>query len=263
MKRVVLLILVSFAFLNAKSVELKFIEGGVEFLNFNYEELNGEKIINSETSGFNKIAGINFKTEFKIKQSFTLGASFEYSLGKAVYDGQTNSGKKLNYEHSGLYLFQPEIYIKKDLMIDFYTITPRFGIGYRYWERGKGNFEGDYDETYKWSYWFMGVEANSDITKKLNVGIILNYQRAFSAEMVDYAGEINSFDLQRVDGISIVVPARYTISPKYAIIAEYKYDFWDIEGSSGVYDNILQKTYYEPPSETKNQYISLKLRMYF
>ena len=262
-KLAVVLVLISFLSLNAKPIELKFLEGGFHILSYDYGEFSNNSVLDSEKSNFFKIGGLNFRAEFEIKESFILGASFEYSIGKTTYDGQTQSGKKLNYEHPGVLLLQPELYIKKELPMDFYSITPRFGIGYRYWERGKGNFTGDYDETYEWPYWFMGVELKSEITDKFTTAIILNYQRAFTAKMTDYAGEINTFDLKTVDGFSISIPFEYKITATYSVIAEYKYDFWDIQGSDGVYDNVLDATYYEPPSETSNQYLSLKLRIYY
>jgi len=262
-KIVVVLFLMTLVSLNAKSIKLKFLEGGFHIVSYNYEEFSGNSVLDSEKSNFFKIGGVNFRAEFEIKNSFIMGASFEGAMGKTTYDGQTQSGKKLNYEHPGVILMQPQLYLKKELPISFYSISPQLGIGYRYWERGKGNFTGDYDETYEWPYWFIGVELKTEVTNRFTTAIVLNYQRAFTAKMTDYAGEINTFDLKTVDGFSIAIPFEYKINTTYSLIAEYKYDFWDIQGSDGVYDNILQNTYYEPPSETANQYLSLKLRIYY
>ena len=158
MKKLLIILLLIGNILYAKPFTLKFLEFGFHGVDFNYEEFGkNQQVIDSETSSFTDLLGLNAKAEFDVDDIFIFGAMFEYTMGDCTYSGATWGGQSLNYKHGGVYLIQPEIYVKKDLPVGIFLITPKFGFGYRHWERGKGSFSGDYDETYRWPYLSFGA----------------------------------------------------------------------------------------------------------
>ena len=113
-----------------------------------YEEVVNGYIIDEDTSKFFDLNGISIKYSDNYILPYFLKA--EYAYGKTEYIGQTQNGSPLNVTQKNVYILNLEggIHI---LSNPFYL-----SAGYRFWNRGKSNYEGDYNEKYYWSYLGFG-----------------------------------------------------------------------------------------------------------
>lgn len=126
------------------------------------------------------------------------------------------------------------------------TIPVRGGIGYRGWYRDLNA----YSEYYDWGYATVGIGVQYSPNNRLNLGIDVDYQKAFFARMSETLNG-HHFDLKNVYGYSITTPLRYTLNDHYSFIAQYRYEMWNINHSE------IIGGFYEPDSRTKNHIVSV------
>jgi len=258
MKKILFLTIVLSSVLLASSLEVT-----LSTLKFNYKEYNSGGELDSENNSFSDLHGINIKYTKNIGK-FILNPNFEYNEGITHYNGATWSGIPLSLTKNNVYLYNLNIICKYNLLEDkistekynFYVLG---GLGYRFWNRGKNNYSGDYKEQYKWPYYLLGGETNIQLNSKFTIGLQAYYQKAISPKMKAYLGAGVTYNLGRTSGYRISVPIKYKLKKNYGIIFRYTYDYWEIN-KSNIQNVILHgvSTYlYEPDSKTYNQYFNI------
>ena len=258
MKKLIIFVLFNlFVFASSNNVEILF-----STLKFNYKEYQNSKVLDSESSDFSDLPGIDFTFERFFNKN-KLNLNFEYNKGSTLYRGSTWGGTPLKHRSKNAYLFNSRImfgyFLKEDVTDtgkgNFYFTS---GIGYRFWNRGKSNYEGDYDEKYKWSYYLIGMNAR-DYFYNFSFAINVFYHQAISPKMEASLGSGATYKLGKTDGYRIEIPLKFSLQNNYGIIFKYIYDYWHIRKSDPEEVVIDGKTYstYEPDSKTKNFYLNL------
>jgi len=136
-------------------------------------------------------------------------------------------------------------------------IYPVIGFGYRFWNRGKSNYIGDYDEEYSWKYFLIGSVFDIDINK-YNFGLNIQYQKGIDAKLKAYIFNGLTFKL-KTKGYKIEVPLKIKLDKNSGIALKYVYDYWKITDSSQTIIVIDNTGYilHEPNSKTKNNSLSI------
>lgn len=227
-------------------------------LKFNYKEYNKGQVIDSESSKFNDLVGINFFYQYDINKNYKLDTLIEYNRGKTKYKGATWGGSPLKYNEKNVYLFNTNLNIESLWLTDvteyakgdLYLIG---GIGYRHWNRGKSNYSGDYNEKYYWSYYRIGLKEDIFVASfKTSLGFY--YHKAINPKMkADLFGK-TTFDLGKTYGYRFAFPIIYMLNKNYGIKIKYIYDYWKINKSNVIVKNGVAMI--EPDSKTRNQYIN-------
>ena len=219
------------------------------FMKENYKEYFKNRVIDRDYSSFSDMQGIGFKMKYKL-----LKAKLEILTGNAIYDGSTQSGKKLKVKIDNNSLLNLLLSFGKNINLD---------LGYRLWNRGKSNFSGDYEEQYYWPY--IGVSINYKINSN-NLTFIpsIAYEKAINPKLTILIGNNPTLDLGNTNGYNIELPLFYKIND-FQIFCFYRYEYWHIKPSKLYPLRILDKSYFifEPESKTRNQYIGIGLNFSF
>ena len=229
-------------------------------IKFNYVEKENGKFLDSETCNYSKYAGIIFSVTKKSDFFYNIG--IEYNKGETTYTGSTWGGTplKLTKENSFLYNIYSKVgYLLYEDKTNLGTgkIYPVIGIGYRFWNRGKSNYIGDYDEEYSWKYFLIGSIFDIDM-KKYSFGLNIQYQQGIDAKLKAYL--FNGLDFKlKTKGYRIEIPLKIKLDKDYGIALKYIYDYWKVTDSSKEIIGVGNENYivYEPNSETKNNYLSI------
>ncbi|WP_200763427.1 hypothetical protein [Nitrosophilus alvini] len=243
-------------------------EIGLQTLKMDYKEYDtgGNFLDGDSTDLFGDMNGINAKALFHLKDVYYIGASIEYTKGKSHYEGSTWGGTPLSLTKDNVSILQPEISLIGKKEYNYGTLHSKIAFGYREWKRGKSDYSGDYDETYKWKYFYIGAGYKKEIAKRVSLGFSLGYQKALSPEMKAYLYDGATFKLGNTEGFKIEIPLEYTLTERIDIIGFYRYDYWEINHSDTVAltSGGSFVTYaYEPDSKTKNSYLGIKLKYSF
>ena len=224
-------------------------------LKFNYKEYKTGSILDSENSSFTDLRGINIKYTKKIKK-FIFNSNIEYNEGITNYTGSSWDGNSLFFTNKDVYIYNLNLIIKYNVFSSNFFILG--GLGYRYWNRGISDYEGDYNEEYKWEYYLIGSDINKNINK-FNIGFKCYYQKAINPNMIAYFNNKVTYNLGNTFGYRISFPIKYKLNNKYGIIFRYIYDYWKINKSDIVIINLGGREYetYEPNSKTKNQFLNV------
>ena len=221
-------------------------------LKLDYKEYQNEQVLDSETSDFTDLNGLKINLSI---QNF-LEANFEYNRGTSYYKGTLWDKTPISATDENVYLINSNILVKQGTGAR--GLSALMGMGYRYWERGKSKYEGDYYEEYRWPYYFLGFDYRLK-NYQIETALQLSYQIAINPQLdIDLNQQI-TLNLGATYGYNIKIPFKYYLTREYGIAFEYQYDYWKINESDKVpvttSDN---KTFniYEPESETKNQYIT-------
>ena len=238
------------------------IELSLSGLKLNYKEYISGKVTDSESGSFDELYGINIKFEKRIGK-FILNSNFEYNRGETTYTGSSWGGNPLSFKNKNVYIYNFNFVNKYSLFDDntklgigkLYVLG---GVGYRFWNRGTSNYNGDYDEQYKWPYFLVGGEIN-DRFHSINIALQAYYQQAVNPKMKAYLGNGVTYNLGKTYGYRISLPIKYKLKSNYGIVFTYIYDYWKISKSDIQNINLYNKTIttYEPDSKTKNQYLNI------
>jgi len=225
---------------------------------FNYKEYQNSYVFDEEVNNFFDLKGVKFSI-YDSFNKFKIGLDTEYHKGSTTYKGQTWDGTPLELNRNNVYLLNVRTFA--DYLIKSGKTTKIYigaGIGYRRWNRGKSDYEGDYDEKYKWKYYLLRLSVNKDISK-FNIGANISYHRAISPKLKAELGNGVTYDLGVTDGYRIEFPIKYNITKNYGVMMEYAYDYWRINPSSIEYVNLNGNDVatYEPESKTRNQYLNI------
>ena len=253
-KKLLTLVLIS-SILSSFETEILF-----STIKFNYVEKENGKFLDSETCSYSKYPGIILSISQKNESFYNIG--IEYNKGETIYTGSTWSGTylKLTKNNSFLYNIYSKIgYLlyedKTNLAIG--KIYPVIGIGYRFWNRGKSSYIGDYNEEYIWKYFLIGSVFDMN-TKNYSIGVNIQYQESINAKLNAYLFSGATFKL-KTKGYKIEIPLKIKLNQNYGIALKYIYDYWEITNSSKEVITIGSDKIevYEPDSTTKNNYLNI------
>jgi hypothetical protein len=216
-------------------------------LKLNYKEYENSKVLDKDYSEFGRFVGIGGKYSNKFFLNYYLKA--EYAWGYSKYKGGDWSGNAIEDTQKGVYLFDAEVGVGKGIYL-FY--------GYRMWNRGKSDNEGDYDEVYYWKY--GGVKFSYKfILDRVLFDVQAGYQKAFDPKLKIKLGNQPILDLGSTSGHFVEIPLYFPCSDNLKIKFFYRYQYWHIHRSRSKVLVLNNKQYliYEPESKTKNQYLGI------
>jgi hypothetical protein len=266
MKKLLLSTVASLVLVNAGELHIDLMGS---FLKTNYKEYKNSEVLDSESSKYLDMKGLTLDVykDFESKNRVVLG--IEYNMGSTTYNGSTWGGTPLEFKRKNSYLLNSKILYESFLKTYEYSsyIEKMYfdlGVGYRYWNRGKSDYAGDYDERYKWPYFIIGFSATETFSK-FDYETSFFYHRAVSPEMDADLGSGATFDLGKTDGYRFELPIRYHLATNYGITFKYTYDYWKIGKSDSESVTFSDGNYlvYEPDSKTKNQYLNLGIYLNF
>jgi len=258
MKKILLLSVVISGLLMADSLEVS-----LSGLKFNYKEYSSGNVLDSESSSFNNLYGINVRYSKEIGK-FILNSNFEYNRGTTHYNGSTWGGTPLSLTKHNVYLYNLNLIGKYSLFANktstgknnLYVLG---GLGYRFWNRGTSDYSGDYNEQYKWPYYLLGGEIKTQFNNKFVIGLQAYYQKAINPKMKSYLGSGATYNLGKTYGYRVSIPIKYALKTNYGIVFRYIYDYWKISKSDiqNVTLSGISVPTYEPDSKTRNQYLNI------
>ena len=216
----------------------------------NYKEYANSQIIDRDYSNFNELTGLGISLEDKF-----IKGKLEFVTGNATYDGSTQNGNKVKVTENNVYLINGYFSFGNPLSID---------IGYRFWNRGKSGYEGDYEEEYYWPYIGISLENKFSINN-LIFRPLLSYQKAINPKLKILLGNNPILDLGNTTGFKVELPFYYKVDKSVKIFLFYRYQYWHINASKVYNITINGETYpiFEPESETRNQYLGVGLNFSF
>ena len=225
-------------------------------INMDYREISNGYVIDKDQTNYGDLNGIGISYESYRFIPYFINA--EYSHGTSKYSGQTQSGQYLETTNKNVYIFN----INAGLHI--FNNPYYLNFGYRLWNRGKSNYEGDYDEKYYWKYIGFGykyIVKFSDFILKSD----LNYEYALNPKLNVYLGSGATLDLGETDGLKFKFSADYKYSNNIMLSFLYKIQLWHINVSNvkTIEYNNQDIVIYEPESITLNQYLSIGLLFKF
>ena len=215
----------------------------------NYKEYYKGVIIDRDYNSFFDLSGVGIKVTNNL-----LKASLEYASGDAIYDGATQNGTKLKVKENNIYIINALVSFRKPLSID---------LGYRFWNRGKSAYEGDYGEKYYWSYIGASLSYRFNLYN-FSFEPLISYQYAIDPKLKILIGNNPTIDLGDTRGYKVEFPI-YLKLRNLEFFAFYRYQYWHINASNVYLININNQLFpiFEPESKTRNQYIGAGLNFSF
>jgi hypothetical protein len=226
-------------------------------VNLDYNEYVNGKKIDGDSSKFGELVGfgVKYKGDNGIFPFFIKG---EIAYGKSDYNGATQNGTPLSVKENNVKII--------NLQTAFFVYKPFYvGIGYREWNRGKSDYEGDYDEVYYWGYINAGFDKHIQYNENLSFNLGLECQYAVNPKIDIYIGNGTTLNLGKTYGYKAEIDANHRINSKLVLNVFYRYQFWRINRSNEGFVTINNYLYplYEPESYTRNQYIGAGLSFKF
>ncbi len=227
---------------------------------FDYAESDSTGLLDTEKADFGNIYGITVTLQPRYNGWFINGS---YAEGDTDYVGGTNLNPVYGSHRT----------TTSNEITDFltgYKATARLdphgdlempiivGLGYRHWLRQIHSTPtvSGLDERYTWGYYDVGIGLHMRLSPDMTIGVDGEYRKAFNAQMYEnYYG--NTFDLNNVHGYKITVPFELVLDPQWSTFVSYNYEYWNIGESNHI------GLWYEPHSETKNETLSIGLKLRF
>ncbi|QCT94664.1 hypothetical protein FE773_05575 [Caminibacter mediatlanticus TB-2] len=214
-------------------------------VDLDYKEYVNNQVVDRDYSKFGELVGVGYK--YVNFGNLNYGVNIEYAAGKSHYVGGTWSGASLNLTQNNVSILNANIFGGFRYL--------NFVLGYRSWNRGKSNYEGDYEEVYYWSY--FGVRYTS-LLKFRNVAFIpeIEYQFAINPKLDIKLGNNPTLNLGETTGAKIELPFIAKYDNLYFKIF-YRYQYWHISKSNTYILKINNEEVpiFEPESITINQYL--------
>jgi len=233
----------------------------VDSTRFDYAETADGTLLDTEKSGFSDIYGGTLV--LMPKQSGWYGSA-SFARGDTEYVGSLSGTNDPYGSYRGTTSNKTEEYVlgyatrSKLDPEGIIEIPINVGVGYRRWLRQLHSAPGvaGFDELYTWGYFSAGIGMEYHLSSDMSIALLGDYRHAFNAQMYEnYHGY--TFDLNNVHGYKISVPLEIAIDRQTSFFLQYSYDYWNI-GASNVVNG-----WYEPDSETKNEILSVGLKLSF
>jgi hypothetical protein len=241
----------------------QFIEAGVGYYHFNYNEDVPAPLKSAETGwlpGFKGVYGFDGKNG-----SLYAVAIGEYTQAKTDYDGTTQDGTPLKLTSKNT-LTRGEFnigYKAKNIGGSTFELTPYCGVGYRYWERLVGDTDPrGYREVYTWWYIPVGMKAGFGIdeswriTCDVSARIMFNGNINFDLASRDPSLNSPTAQLGNQVGVKASLPFEVALSPTFMLKFGPWYEYSAIGMSNDVLitQNGTPAAYFHEPNSTTNQY---------
>ncbi|MEO1928551.1 MAG: hypothetical protein ABGX26_07685 [Nautiliaceae bacterium] len=213
-------------------------------IKMNYEEFTNSSLLDKDSTYLFDLNGIRVKY-YNVRYFLNM----EFAYGRSVYQGKTWSNKDLRLVQKDVNIFN----IK-----GAYFLNKKFYLlgGYRRWNRGKSDYEGDYNEIYYWSY--IGIGKFFRIK---NLTASIEYQYAINPKLRVLLGNGALLKLGETNGLSGEVRYSFLIND---IVWEifYRCWMWFVDKSNTSEITLKNSLYniYEPASLTINQYFGIGIR---
>ena len=222
----------------------------------NYKEYFLGNVIDRDYNSFGNLLGIGIKYTKNYSYS-KIYIITEASYGTSIYDGAYQNGEKLITHQNNVQIY--------NLIAGINTNPYILEIGYRFWNRGKSNSLGDYDEQYYWPYIGVGIQNVLMFHNSFSIKYSLKYNYAFSPKLKVFLGNNPTINLGTTTGAQFQISFNKKLNYKYKIGIFYRYSYWHINRSNEVNLIYNNKSYliFEPESETRNQYIGIYLQKSF
>lgn len=227
-------------------------------IKLNYKEYVNGNVIDKDYSHFGNILGLGIKySDIYISPSYIFNyyLKVEFSGGNSYYAGADWSGHPIHSKQNGFYLLDLEAGIGRY----FY-----FFVGYREWNRGKSDYEGDYDEKYYWNYIGFKYSYKFDFSK-FYFYPEAGYTMAIDPKSKVKLGNEPVLNLGNTTGGFVEAPFYYKYNNNIEIKIFYKYEYWHINESNIDYLIINNNKYpiFEPESIIENQYFGIGVNFKF
>ena len=235
-------------------------------MSMDYKEYSKSgELLDSEESSYSELTG----AEMSIGSIFNI---YKNSYSKVKLNLLLLSG---NTKYKGSYLGSGDSYgsvVSKtvntivDTDISFshtnilnkiFEINYGFGFGYREWERGLSVSQ---IEVYKWYYYQYILGISTMATKKLKLGIAVEYQQAINPIMTSSSPKLD-FTLGGVDIWELSIPISYKYNEILDVYIEATFSKQTIVESDVEYSG--GTGYYEPKSTAYNNYLKFGLSFKF
>jgi hypothetical protein len=227
-------------------------------IQFDYKEHadNGE-LLDSEKANLTAING--FDIALRMGGRASNGFKFIHDLEYSYHEGNTDYVGSLLYDTAGQYGDLKSTTYNRLSELTYIvglsfpltrtlSIGGQTGFGDREWKRGLGQ---DILETYGWSYWMAGGRADW-LLQRGEFSLYANYQEAFVPQMASSDLGL-TFDLGKTSGYKLGARWSTRLTRRVSLELEYVYDYWEIERSN-TRQGVDGKYYYEPSSQTRNNY---------
>jgi len=245
MKNIILVLMFCF-FAYSSNIEYYFYS-----IDFDYKEYNSNgSYLDGDSSNFGSVKGIGVK--YSDRSLFPFYLKGEYAYGSTHYDGSTWGGTPIRLTRDGVYLFTLEGGIHP------FKNPYYLALGYRYWNRGKSDYAGDYDEKYYWPYLGFGYFYLFKVNK-LYLGTDLQYQYALNPKLDVELGSGTTLDLGVTNGLKFQLSGYLKYNKTLMFTVFYRYQYWHIHRSSmsSIVLNGIKTYVIEPESYTRNQYLGI------
>lgn len=230
---------------------------------FDYAEKDSNGLLDTEKTNYGNINGLTLSID---PQYHGFYSRVSTSKGDTDYVGGTNlnptygSYRTTTTNTLTNYEFGYKVTIGESR--SRWEVPVMVGIGYRRWLRqlhGTAGVSG-YDELYDWGYYNFGIGFHYDFSSNINLGVDASYRKAFNSQMHEnFYGY--TFDLKNVHGYTISVPLELKLDQRWSILGIYNYEYWNINESNHIVRGLLE--IWEPDSETKNETLSIGLKLTF
>lgn len=220
-----------------------------------YKEYLSGSIIDRDYSRFGEINGIGIKYTKNYYYS-EIYLKVESSYGQSTYDGAYQDGTPITFHQNNVQIY--------NLNAGIYSRPYLLELGYRFWNRGNSNEEGDYNEQYYWPYFAIGMKYIFNFVNS-SIKYYFKYNYAFSPKLKIYLGNNPIINLGTTSGLETQISFDKKLSYDYKVGIFYRYTYWHINRSETVnlYDNGKTYQMFEPESETRNQYLGIYLEKSF
>jgi hypothetical protein len=214
-----------------------------------YREYQNGVVIDRDYTKLGKMLGIGILYKNNEYSAFRFYIKGEYAAGNSIYDGETWGGTPLNNLQKNTYIYNIEGGVGLH--------GTYFILGYRFWDRGKSDYPGDYDEQYYWPY--IGIKYTF-VLGNSQMALIpsISYESAINPKLKAQLYGGITYDLGATNGLNLELPFYYRIND-FLLKVYYRYQYWHILPSDIVPIVTNSGVIYtqEPESKTRNQYFGL------
>jgi hypothetical protein len=240
---------------------------GLTYYYFDYKE---DLTMPAKSTEYGWLPGVYLDYTFKKKSSIYTKIYLSYASADITYDGSNSAGTpvKYTYESAKMFKFEANIGYAIPIGKDFLLI-PYLGYGYQYWQRGDPDYIAEfntvsYQEIYKWHYIPVGIKADYNITKKLNISASAAANFMFSGRMTANFSAIPigypdmNFTLGNRVGFYAEIPVTFKFTNDIGITITPWYEY-----SSFGQSDVNEYGFYEPSSKTNKYGVNVGVLLLF